>query len=551
MVTDALAAAQAASATRYAKDAANYLSRVSMQGVTDVATTASAANYLAEYYIKNNISPGTWTPAKAATGAAIDKALDPTDEWTRLAQLALLAGTAVAGAGVITGLLGAGAAGTAAAGAAGAGAAESAGAAAAASAAAGAAGAGAASAAAAGAGAATGTALTTVTLTGLTESLKGLVGAAGVGAIISGFNLGGFALDTLLSPVINSLKATAPTSPVLAVDVGDNINKVLSGAMNSLVGMTVISEMLSPLKQVGLGYLSAMLFDVAGYRPITGAILGAHVDGALARPMGYYTNQLYRSKVLDWQQARRAYIAGFMSKEQLQQHYAWAGLPEAYYDYLDFSAATDLRPAQLAQLAREGMYDHDFFDREFRHIGYDEVTREKLHVVYSKTQDQYAVEGVKVLARKAYKAGVMPEADFRALLAQAGVPARVQDLEIAATTWDKKTDERNLSVASILGLFTYGVIDYAEALRQLAILGYSETAGKNLIKLEVAKKTAQPKTLTQTQAATAYDKGVIDRVTYDQILVELNYAPFDREVLLQLADLALPKTKTPAAPALV
>jgi len=365
------------------------------------------------------------------------------------------------------------------------------------------------------------------------DGITGVITAVAAGTIINTLNLGGVVLDGMLSPVISAFEATAPTSPVIASQTTDGIKTILSGAMNALIGQVITAELLSPLKAIGLGYVSAMLFDASGFRIIIGAIVEAHVKRALEIPLGYYLNEKYRPKVLDLREASHAWREGFINDEDFSRHAAWAGYPDGYLAFFKNEAYSALASRFMVRLVDAGFYDDELFTEELRHAGLRPAAVEKMRAYLAKAATDAQTKGGLALIRRSYKQGMLKPEEYRDNLITFGVPEKVADLEVAVVDMELAQDSRELSASSILALYRERVIDDTEAMRRLAALGYPESASRELVELEDIKRSTSPRRISQAQAEAAYKLDVISDEAYWYILIDLNYSETDAGIIYE------------------
>jgi hypothetical protein len=208
--------------------------------------------------------------------------------------------------------------------------------------------------------------ITTALTTGLKTALTGIVAAVSVSAIVSGFGLGSWMMDAMLSPVLGALTATAPTSPAIAGNTVSAIKGTMGAAMNSLLGMTIMSEMMSPLKTVGLGYLSAMMGDAAGFRPIIAGILSPHIRAAITIPTTARIYSQLQPSYLDVAKAGKAWAMGFLTDAQFTDHIRMAGYPPLYDSYFKEEADVDLGIGQIMEAFSRGKMSETEVERAYK-----------------------------------------------------------------------------------------------------------------------------------------------------------------------------------------
>ena len=344
---------------------------------------------------------------------------------------------------------------------------------------------------------------------GFRSAILGIAGAVGAGMIVSSFDVGGWMLNTMLSPVLSGLTARAPTSPLLAGETAGAIQGILGTACSSLVGMTVMSEMMSPLKHVGLGYVSAMMGDAAGFRPVIAGILNPYIAAAITIPLTYSVFARLQPHVLDVTHTCRAYAMGFLAEDKFLQHVRWAGYPPVYDEYfkevadrdltlgeivnarsrgvldeerfdraLRFAAAdlewrdvwdelakTPLKYFALRAIAATGYYDQELFERDMRRAGYPDDVRPLLHKMYQSISAE-AARGVYLsVAMSRFRDGITNVSQLRDELTMLRAPAAQQDLCVIAGRLMRETGVRSDAVRKIADAHKRGRITLEQAER--------------------------------------------------------------------------------------
>jgi len=311
------------------------------------------------------------------------------------------------------------------------------------------------------------TALTVTLPTAIMTAMKSIVMGFVAGEVLRAFDLGGWILRGMLNPIIGGLERFAPTSPAIAEAGKDQITQLLSAAMNSLVGMVVTAESISSFKTLGLGYLSAMLYDAAGFRVIMGGIIEAYTKSAILVPLTYSTKAKFRPRVLDLDEAMGAYAQGKMSEADLSKHMAWDGLPDAYFNLIKQLATKPVRPSMLNALAQSGQFDRDFFNDELLHMRLSAAARANMLARYEKISQDAAYTGAYTALKSLYKEGFVTKNDVGAKLAGYAALTTTLDRQMLIAEWGYEYDYKNDMRSFYIDAFTNGTIDRNEATRSM------------------------------------------------------------------------------------
>ena len=221
-----------------------------------------------------------------------------------------------------------------------------------------------------------------------------LTGPGGIFGGVSAYV--GTAITAAWDSLMEMVTRLIPVSPERSPDAALSLVKLGGIAAVGLVGMTVAGEILHPLKSMGLGNLAAMIYDMMGYRAITGLILGAVLGVTLRTPLTYYFNAAARPNIPSMQQLTSlaseyalvsreralALMATPAGLETLQAENraefvrlgAYAGFSDATLDRLYELTDTPERWTMLRALATMGYYDEAFATRALVNSGYSPET---------------------------------------------------------------------------------------------------------------------------------------------------------------------------------
>lgn len=269
-------------------------------------------------------------------------------------------------------------------------------------------------------------------------------------------------IETVLENIMGLLKNIAPISPeggAGAVSGLANIGLVMGGG---LAAMTVAGHLIHPIKTLGLGQVSAMIYDMSNYKLILGAFMGAVATTAIRTPITYYLNSMMRPWLLsprDFMQlmSRQA----FRDPESLQnpelvesvrsitggnglafenRMIGYQGYPAAYYGFFKELANTPLRYFPLAGIARTGFFERTWFTEALHRSGYSKTAIDALMVMYEKMVDE-AVQGtMSGAAVKRFKEGLTTEEQFKGELLLLGYSDQQFPKYLAAAKMDYAYD---------------------------------------------------------------------------------------------------------------
>ena len=135
-----------------------------------------------------------------------------------------------------------------------------------------------------------------------------------------------------MTAISNAVAATGPITPGSALAVSQSLTSVITTTITGLIGMSVAGELTTPLGKFGLGHVAAMIYDLTNYKALTGAFVGALAAAAVAIPLRYYYNSLFRPNLPGVSQAAEMMIEGDISDAEYTQLMAFHGFPDEWHE---------------------------------------------------------------------------------------------------------------------------------------------------------------------------------------------------------------------------
>lgn len=268
--------------------------------------------------------------------------------------------------------------------------------------------------------------------------------------------------ETFNDAITSFARQIGPMSPDMAMSNYSSIVKVGLAGLGGLAGMTVAGEFLNPLSHLGLGHISAMVYDMTNYKLITGAFMGAMTFSMLQTPLRYYFNNLFRPRLLterDFTElmSRRAFIDpealqnpplvesvraltggdGLSFERRLIGYF---GFPDVYHGLYRELANTRLGYFPLAGIARTGFYTKTWFTEALHRSGYSETSVKALLIMYEKMVDEAVQGSMSGAAIRRFKEGYTDESRFTSEMAMLGYSDKQIIKYLAAAKLDYATD---------------------------------------------------------------------------------------------------------------
>jgi len=302
--------------------------------------------------------------------------------------------------------------------------------------------------------------------------------------------------ETFMDAIMGLVRQIGPTNPSIAVDSYSAMAKVGMVALGGLAGMTIAGETLNPISHLGLGHISAMIYDMTNYKMITGVFMGALTFAMLRQPLTYYFNEIFRPYILrsaDFMElmARDAWSHPELLREPSlttsvqeltrgkgtafeQKMIGYYGYPAQYYGLFKELSFAPLRYFPLAGIARAGYWDEPWFIEALSRSGYSPTAREALLDMYREqvlTSRQLPVMyQVKRLSRE----GFATMEEIKAHLEKAAAMVTLTETRLFAMELEQEFSQKEMAFDIIMRSFSRGITPEGETRKGLAGLGIPE-----------------------------------------------------------------------------
>lgn len=138
------------------------------------------------------------------------------------------------------------------------------------------------------------------------------------------------ALNTLYKP----LEDEAPITPEKAYSVGPTLLMQAVGLGAGAHLLSVTAEAVAPLKNMGLGYLSAFMADMAGFSRIAAAFQGTMINWGLSQPMRYWAQEKFRTVYPDARLLMEMSLKREISDDIFNKYIAYQGFSDDWIDVI-------------------------------------------------------------------------------------------------------------------------------------------------------------------------------------------------------------------------
>ena len=297
-------------------------------------------------------------------------------------------------------------------------------------------------------------------------------------------------IGTFMDALNSFVSSLGYMSPETAGDNFQSIAKMGFTVISGLIGMTVAGELLHPLKEIGLGNISAMVWDMTNYKLITGAFVGALTWAAVQQPLRYHFANMFRPMLLaerDFTQllSRGAFDAPeLLRNEALSSAVAKVGggagggyvsTMVGYYgyrpEYEGFFRELSYSPIGyfgLAGIARGGFFDELWFLEALARTGYSPSARAALMGMFRRQYYDTLEKPVQGILGKLVREGFVSTEGAREVIARVDEMTDINDVKALSLELQTVYEEKSQLLDISLRAFSRGIIPESEARSNLA-----------------------------------------------------------------------------------
>ncbi len=302
--------------------------------------------------------------------------------------------------------------------------------------------------------------------------------------------------ETFMEAIMGLVRQIGPTNPTIAVSSYESMAKVGMVALGGLAGMTIAGETLNPISHLGLGHISAMIYDMTNFKIITGVFMGALTVAMLRQPLTYHFNDMFRPYILrigDFMElmARDAWSHPELlrepsltaSVEELtrgegtrfeKQMIGYFGYPAQYYGLFKELSFAPLRYFPLAGIARVGFWDEPWFTEALSRSGYSPTAREALMTMFREQVLTARQLPVMSQIRRLSREGFATMEEIKAHLDKAAVMETLTESRFFAMELEQEFARKEMAFDIMMRAFSRGITPEGETRQGLAGLGVPE-----------------------------------------------------------------------------
>jgi hypothetical protein len=240
-----------------------------------------------------------------------------------------------------------------------------------------------------------------------------------------------------IAKLLSHLAPLAPEGGIGALSGLTNIVLIVGGG---LAAMTIGGHFCHPFQAIGLGEVASMIYDLCNFKLILGAFMGVMSFCALRTPLTYYFNYILRPRLPDPRESSIMRSRQLITKEDYAKLLGYQGLPDYWHDNMDLLTETRVGYFALANIARNGVFDKELFERDCHRAGYAQEMINMLLDMYQKNASE-AVRGLMSgAATNRFKYGYTTEDGFKDELRMLGYSEDQIPVYVAAAKLDYATD---------------------------------------------------------------------------------------------------------------
>ncbi len=163
--------------------------------------------------------------------------------------------------------------------------------------------------------------------------------------------------NSFVTQLSTSVTGLGIASPERALGLSDSLVKVGATVITGLIGMTFAGELTVLGSKLGLGNISAMIYDLTNYKVLTGAFVGALAYAAIQTPLRYYYQNTFRPMLPREGEASRMLSEDRITPAEFRQLLGYYGYADHWHENFEHMAYRPMSLVALSSLATSGAFD--------------------------------------------------------------------------------------------------------------------------------------------------------------------------------------------------
>ena len=362
-------------------------------------------------------------------------------------------------------------------------------------------------------------------------------------------------ISAILAPVFTTLadwfESLGPVAPQPGGSMMSAVSALITVTLAGLGALTIAGETVGFWKHIGMGQLSAIVYDVSNYKVLTAAFVGVFAGIYISTPLTYYYNKIARPNLPNERALGQLLAEQVITEAEYYEGMRYEGYSDAIIDRLKQTIDSRLAPRMLNYLATAGIIDDQVIDRELKRNGYALET-----IPYIKTWLQRAASGeVKTLsvstAMSRYREGMDDESALRANLIGLGVSDSNLDRYVFAAQLMERYDYQSDLKAYYIDSYHRRESEESDLRRNLTTIGIRSDRLDLIVWAQQIKRVSAAKAAEDPSIAIQFDT-IRDRrkkelITRDEEIAQL--VSLGKEISYAIAiadndDVAIAKAQT-------
>jgi len=300
-----------------------------------------------------------------------------------------------------------------------------------------------------------------------------------------------------------------PVRPEDASDLATELYKYAMGAGIVAHGIAIGTELLHPLKQVGLHQTAALVGDFAGFGRISGAIMGPLMSKVLGQAMTYNVQGRFRPKIADEFTLQMMAVKPDITMDEFRKSMAYHGYSDFWIDKIQRTMYHEPRYFELKMMSEDEAATDEWLRKKSRRAGFTEEDTDVMVRSYikqaSRTQRQDFYKNTFYM----YKEGYISKEGFERMLDDLELRPMAKTYGARGADLAYLIDMTKDMISYYVDSFLKDIIDDDELLVSLLSLGIvSQRAWLITAKAKIRKRPRPrvPVTKTAEKAASELQK---------------------------------------------
>jgi hypothetical protein len=369
---------------------------------------------------------------------------------------------------------------------------------------------------------------------------------------------------------------TPEDAPVLAL----KLYTLAWGAGMTAHGISVATELLHPLKQVGLNQAAALVGDFAGFGRITGATMGTLVNRVLGRAMTYAVQNQYRPVIPDERLLIELRSKREIDKPTFDKAMGYEGFSKDWIDVIERWQWKDPRMFELMRVADIGIEQGPppsgemwwfqkfgvtgeklkdwWLYRKLMRAGYEDIDLPVLIRTIHRREISFAMTYVRTAIRRNYRWGYLTDEELTRWIDRLMLPEQAKEWILWAGQLDRDYFHGQNLIRYYKLAYRNDIIDEDELMVSLLAMGQparetmmtvrTERVRKSpKVRMPVAPAAKKAKTELQKKSITLYiTQYRKDLITSEKLLESLLAIGLSAELAEISVDIEAAKKGLPA-----